>query len=441
MKARLIVTAAVFALAALFCGAARATIVVTSASGDKNVVGDCVLRDAITYANTGVPTGGCGMPQIAPAPPQPEGTTSPGYNEIVLPSAVTITLAAIDDFDHATGLPAIAVPVWIKGNGSVIERDPALPCNHDGAATPGEFGLIYNTGALKIEYLTLRGGCADSSSGTGANGGAIHNVGQLLLDHVVLNGNFAYVGGGAVYSYGFAPGSGSVLLYASTFIDNSARSGGAAYLDTGASLLANDTLFEQNAAAEFFAAGALYVNIGATAAILNSTFAQNTAGSGSAIQADGFLDLSFVTVAENVAASGSGGAIQIGANGPIQRLRIANSIFAANTGGNGSCQFASGTVTLSGANLASDESCAGFDFAGSDAMLAPLANNGGATPTYALAPSSPAVDAAPGCTDASGGAVTNDQRERSRPQGSACDLGAYELEDVVFDSDFEFQAL
>jgi hypothetical protein len=56
-----------------------------------------------------------------------------------------------------------------------------------------------------------------------------------------------------------------------------------------------------------------------------------------------------------------------------------------------------------------------------DPRLAPLADNGGPTPTHALQSGSPAIDAAstPECP-------ATDQRGVSRPQGAACDIGSYE---------------
>ncbi|HXP85894.1 MAG TPA: choice-of-anchor Q domain-containing protein [Bryobacteraceae bacterium] len=66
-------------------------------------------------------------------------------------------------------------------------------------------------------------------------------------------------------------------------------------------------------------------------------------------------------------------------------------------------------------------------FAGLDP--AGLQNNGGPTPTIALLPTSPAVDAIPvsACTDFAGNPVKTDQRGVPRPQGRACDIGAFEL--------------
>jgi len=63
-----------------------------------------------------------------------------------------------------------------------------------------------------------------------------------------------------------------------------------------------------------------------------------------------------------------------------------------------------------------------------DPMLSLPALNGGSTPTMALAPASPALDASASCGDVDGVAVTTDQRGVSRPQGSGCDFGAYEIQ-------------
>ena len=64
-----------------------------------------------------------------------------------------------------------------------------------------------------------------------------------------------------------------------------------------------------------------------------------------------------------------------------------------------------------------------------DALLGPLAFNGGPTQTRALLAGSPAIDhgspAAPGC---GGQACTaKDQRGVVRPLGPVCDMGAFEV--------------
>jgi hypothetical protein len=86
-----------------------------------------------------------------------------------------------------------------------------------------------------------------------------------------------------------------------------------------------------------------------------------------------------------------------------------------------------GALDSLGYNLTDDDSC-GFtapgDLVVADAMLGPLADNGGPTDTHALLPGSPAIDAgSPGCPPPAA-----DQRGVARPQGGTCEIGAFELE-------------
>ena len=61
-------------------------------------------------------------------------------------------------------------------------------------------------------------------------------------------------------------------------------------------------------------------------------------------------------------------------------------------------------------------------------MLKPLRPNRGPTYTHALRRASPALDAIPvaACNDADGVPVAIDRRGLPRPQGTGCDIGAYE---------------
>jgi hypothetical protein len=68
-----------------------------------------------------------------------------------------------------------------------------------------------------------------------------------------------------------------------------------------------------------------------------------------------------------------------------------------------------------------------------DPLLAPLRNHGGATPTYALLPGSPALDAGTAATDpTTGQTLPEDQRGVARPQGAAPDIGAFESRGFTF---------
>ncbi|MCB0060529.1 MAG: FG-GAP repeat protein, partial [Caldilineaceae bacterium] len=86
-----------------------------------------------------------------------------------------------------------------------------------------------------------------------------------------------------------------------------------------------------------------------------------------------------------------------------------------------------GAIQSLGHNLATDDSCGldqPTDIVSGTANLGPLEDNGGPTWTYALLPGSDALDAG----ECSGGTITVDQRGVSRPQGAACDIGAFEAE-------------
>jgi hypothetical protein len=97
---------------------------------------------------------------------------------------------------------------------------------------------------------------------------------------------------------------------------------------------------------------------------------------------------------------------------------LVNTIVAFNSGGN-----CAGVVNDGGHNLTfGDSTCPGVV---ADPQLGPLQNNGGLTATQAIAAGSPAHDAVP----ASGASCpATDQRGVSRPQGTACDTGAFELQ-------------
>ena len=441
MKYRMIV------LALLLSGAQlswAATIIVTSDSGGHNVMDACVLRDAITQVNTGVPTGGCGG--IANSP-DPATTAQPdcvcAANTILLPQGRQIMLSEVDDATSNTGLPTVTASLEIDGNNTAIYRDPGVPCNHDGVNDPGEFALIASSSPLLIlDHVYLLNGCADSADYQFAKGGAITNYGTLVLRHSALLNNWASNRGGGLYTSGFGAGAGSNMISDSNIINNGSNSGGGIFIEgSSAQVTIVRSLFESNSASQYFGGGAIEATFSTTMAIVNSTFAMNTAGSGAAIDANGIVAISSSTIAENVA--GSGGAFQISASGTGQLATIKNSLFAANSGPAGNCAFASGSVTLAGNNLSTDASCTGFGLANAPAALLPLLANGGPTRTYALQPASAAVDAATDCTDSNGFSVDIDARGSARPIAirdpaePRCDIGAYELGVSIFSDGFE----
>ena len=105
-------------------------------------------------------------------------------------------------------------------------------------------------------------------------------------------------------------------------------------------------------------------------------------------------------------------------------VTISSSIIARNSDVGGEAPDCFGTLNSSKNLIGSGVGCSFHDSTGdlfnADPMLAPLADNGGPTPTHALLQGSPAIDAAGACSD-------TDQRGIARPQGAACDIGAFEF--------------
>ncbi len=107
-----------------------------------------------------------------------------------------------------------------------------------------------------------------------------------------------------------------------------------------------------------------------------------------------------------------GGAIDlkdtIVANNPSEETAFLSALFSLgnNLDGDGTCNLAPGLG----------------DLVSTDPRLGPLADNGGPTETHALLAGSPAIDA--GSDDCPPPAT--DQRGVARPDGAACDIGAFE---------------
>lgn len=109
-------------------------------------------------------------------------------------------------------------------------------------------------------------------------------------------------------------------------------------------------------------------------------------------------------------------------------VTMANTIVAANADGN-DCQILGGMIVSTGHNLDSDNCCnltEITDLPNTNPQLGPLQDNGRPTATQALLPGSPAINAGD-----SSRCLTEDQRGIWRLP-SACDIGAYEREFMIF---------
>jgi hypothetical protein len=152
--------------------------------------------------------------------------------------------------------------------------------------------------------------------------------------------------------------------------------------------------------------------------------------SGGAIEDAGSVSVLDDTLAGNAvtaAGTGAGGAIDNGGGG--YTLKAGDTIFSGNTAAVG--PDVSNAVTSLGNNLVTKtDGSSGWvqsDLTGTvanpvNAMLAPLASNGGPTQTFALQAGSPAIGAGAPLTG-----VTTDQRGVARPATNP-DIGAYQTQ-------------
>jgi hypothetical protein len=297
---------------------------------------------------------------------------------------------------------------------------------------PGIGGGIY----ISFGSLTLRDAVVTGNAVSYSGGGIENYQGTVNITNSMISGNSASgYGGGGIFNYG-----GTVTVTNSTVSGNSStggRGGGIfnyAY-PSGATL----TLTNSTVAANSAPAGAgiynfsFFYGAGGNMSLTNSTFSGNTASSiGGAIfshtAGSGTVTLTNGTLSGNT--SPHGGGFYSGAG-----LFLVKSTLLATTSSGGNCETGSGQTISYGHNLSDDASCANIlnqagDLNSTPAGLDPsgLQSNGGPTQTIALLSTSRAVDAIPvsACTDIAGSPITTDQRGIARPQGSGCDIGAFE---------------
>lgn len=391
-------------------------------------------------------------------------TTANSNNQpdtIDLATGCTYSLTTVDNTvgGSANGLPAIIVDsgnpmnsLTINGNGATIERAAGSP----------SFRLLYLTGvAVTINDLNFRNGYAEDDEG-----GAIRaRNSDLTLNRVTFEGNRATYDGGALVAR-----DSNLTLNRVTFEGNRAGSDGGALYTVSVTANLSDSIFRNNQSGTDGGAIAFRVDGPGQATINGTTFSGNQAtGGGGAIAAFHEITVQNSTFSNNQA-DGDGGAVlsndsaviayttitgtQTGGDGALNgSLTLRSALVAGNTDTSaspGNYPDIAGSITSDGYNLIGN--VGDYDFAVNttgdqygdpngttipnsgavespapiDPLLAPLANNGGLTPTHALLAGSPALNRIPGGTNDCGDAIAIDQRGISRPQDGACDVGAFE---------------
>lgn len=298
-----------------------------------------------------------------------------GADTITLPAGTyRIAQVGAGEDEAVTGDLDIADSVEIVGDGAgttFIDADDLDRVFH-----------ILSGGSLTARGITIRNGNLNAGSGVLVEG-------TFTLEAGVIAENIGSSGGG-VFS------SGTTTITESLIVNNSA--------------IAND-------------GGGLFAANG-TMSIINSTIVNNSAagiGGGlvtTAGEGNPQVSLNNVTFSGNSAPSGGGGIYFWNGSLGVQNTIVADSA----SGGN--CSGIQAINSL-GNNISSDSSCdftASGDRLDTNPLLGPLTDNGGPTHTMALLVESPAIDAGNNATCAA-----TDQRGVARPQGDACDIGAFEV--------------
>jgi hypothetical protein len=306
--------------------------------------------------------------------------------------------------------------------------------NHAGSeGAPDSSGFGGGIAALNpvVGGLDLTQDQVQGNSAFGGYGGGVlsFNTGSTAIFSSTIAGNQATDGdltvGGTPGDGGGIFGFGTASVRDTTVDSNHADTVGGGFVESSGGVISGDTVSNNTAGLGAGLFVAPFLGNAQPTQVKNSTVAGNTAisvGGGIAVSGTS-VSLTYATVTSNTAPIGGG----VSASGGS--YQATGSIISGNTATNtgADCAFASGPGTpfnTSGYNLIGAECTttpALTDLVGVNAMLAGLANNGGSTQTVALLRNSLAIDAGggPACP-------STDQRGVKRPQGIACDIGAFE---------------
>lgn len=442
---------------ALGPGIARAATINVNTLTDETTSGDnlCSLREAVNAADDNAST------DCIPG--------ESGVLDTVVLGPGTVSL------DPTQPNPRLVIDSATDTGGLKIHGAGMGSTTISGAATDAPILDTANKGLLTIEDLTLSGG---GGATTFLGGGILASGNSVTLTRTRLTGSQAQFGAGIEFSPDLTNFPAATLTIADSLIDSNTATptvfpnntvDGGAISSEGAVHIVSSTVRGNSAtttAADAYG-GAIYSNGDLT--VERSLIQDNTVhgksapgnlaavGGGFFLQNNGKLTVVNATFTGNTVTAdggrGLGGGFGVtGTSGG----KLTNATFAGNTSpeaeamwnlvpvsmrnsivndGAGACIF---PVTTLGGNLDAGSSCVttnagNGDLASTDPMLGALASNGGPTMTMALLAGSPAIDRATSCLDqqVTPQAVTVDQRSTMRPQGPACDSGAFELDYVA----------
>lgn len=351
--------------------AATFTVTKTADTNDGTCDADCSLREAIGAANA--------------SPGADTITFAPALNG----SPITLSIPGAGENANATGDLDITGDLTITGNGT---RNTII----NGGGVDRVFEIIGNRTVTMTDLTT--------TGGTMSGGGVYQTTANVTLNRTAHTGHTA--------------NGGSAL-----------RLQGAGTLTILNSSIHNNTDLNTNDAAAIVSAGT------GTLIIVNSTLSGNSAPNPSSHGGGALVVSPFntgsVTIRNTTFANNSAASVAGGISSYIETINIQNSIFHNNTpsscGTAGSGAFTGGNNLMNNAGL-----CTGITIAAVTNFDTTLQDNGGSTNTHALLPGSNALDSGvSSCPDHTGSPLATDQRGLPRPQGTACDIGAFEYVAMV----------
>ena len=360
----------------------------------------------------------------------------------------------------ATASGAVGGSPGVRNDGGVVRLNDSRIVNTG-------HGLANAGGVASLENSTVSGNASEYGGGGLSNAGG----GTLTLLNSRVTGNQGWLdtpgifnGEGSsltvidsivsdnVVTYETAGGGienrGTLVLVGSTVSGNVADIGGGIFnaFDTATATLIDSTVSGNRASSGYSYGGGGIATAGVMT-LHNCTVSGNSAplGAGIYVWNEGAVTLTHTTVTGNVARSYSGSS---GGGVFVQQgtLTLRRSIVSGNVATAApeareirvTDYYASNVVRADDYNVFGHDGDAGthgFTPGSTDivpnaplgGLLLPLADDGGGTPTHALAIGSPALDASPG----DGACPATDQRGNPRPRGPACDTGAFEGVAVV----------
>ena len=414
---RLLATFAAGLALVLIPAASQAAVFVVTTTADGNngacTVSLCTLRDAVIAANA-----------------------NPGSSITLLSNSTpyTLTLTGVNEDNAATGDLDVTTSLTINGGGA-----PSTII--DGNATDRVFQLIGNV-TLTLNDLTVRNGSTAASSNK-LGGGISAGSGTVVLSFSAVSNNSTTSLGGGIFAANVTltnstvsgnttsdQGGGifanSVTMTNSTISGNQStgEQGGGLFLINGSSTITNSTISGNSSlqsGAGIFLNGSTNANNPALLTITNSTISGNTVtgfgnvGGGLFLLSQATVTIVSSTIASNSSPSTGGNIQNVDASLTLKNTIVSNPVSGPNCSGT--------AITNGGGNLQFPGTTCGVTITTGDPLLQALAANGGPTQTRALGSGSPALNAASGCPP-----PATDQRGIGRPQGSACEIGAFECQ-------------